>query len=397
MNIKYAYKEDQNSPCQACRPAEWSPWSDWSGCTVSCLEGVQKRQRVCIGIGDCEGKKVEVQSCSLKSCCPQAGGWSDWTPWSECSVTCSVGQRQRTRQCNNPPPSCNGECEGDSIETIPCDTLQICPTHGSWGNWGAWDQCSFSCTREGSGVFPVQSRFRECNNPPPSTSPLGRDCDGSRQDTRECRDVPFCEVDGQWGPWQDASECSVTCGVGRIRQTRQCDSPAPRHKGKDCVGPSQRQTICNTKKPCPIDGQWTEWGAWSKCTRLQGDPIRCRQRVGNQYRHRKCEGQNYEGKWCEGKPRDSRACYDMDNCPLDGSWTEWSEWGQCSSPCGQSEKTRYRECLPTYPPYPDVVEGATKVVEVFFSGVPKPKCSPIDGESLKVEETTDCKNLPKCP
>ncbi|XP_056393962.1 properdin isoform X2 [Hyla sarda] len=396
LNIKYAFKADEHSPCVGCRPAEWSQWSEWSACTVSCQEGIQERQRICIGQGDCQGEKVEVQSCSLQDCCPEKGGWSSWSSWSSCSVTCQVGQRQRTRECNNPPPSCNGECIGHPIEVEKCDTQQICPTHGSWGNWGPWNPCSSSCTKEGSGIFPVQSRFRECNNPPPSTIPPGKPCEESRQDTRECRDVPFCEVDGQWGSWQADSDCSVTCGVGRTRQKRLCNNPAPRNGGKDCAGPSIKQIICNTKKPCPIDGKWTEWNEWSPCARLQKDIIRCKQRVGNQFRHRTCEGQAHEGKWCEGKHRESRGCYDINGCGVSGSWTEWSSWGLCSAPCGQSTKSRYRECSPKYPDYPDIVEGAVRAVEVFFWGTPKPKCDPINGEALKIEETKECKNLPEC-
>ncbi|XP_066436092.1 properdin isoform X2 [Eleutherodactylus coqui] len=396
LNIKYGYKLDDNAKCVACRPAEWSEWSEWSGCTVSCQEGTQERRRICIGQGGCDGQNVEVRSCTLSECCPRAGGWSEWSTWSHCSVTCKTGQRQRTRECNNPVPSCGGDCIGPRVQTEGCDTNQICPTHGSWGSWGPWNQCSSNCTKEGSGTHPVQLRHRECNNPSPSPSPPGRACEGSRQDTRDCQDLPFCAVDGQWGAWQADSECSVTCGVGRIRQKRVCNDPAPRHGGRGCEGPTSRQSICNTNKPCPIDGQWSQWNEWSSCSRLDGEQIRCKQRVGNQFRHRVCEGQIHGGNWCEGKHRESRACYDADKCRYDGYWTEWSEWGMCSAPCGKATKTRTRQCLPTYPDYPDIVAGATKSVEVFFSGIPLPRCDPINGERSKVVEVVDCKNVPKC-
>ncbi|KAG8536291.1 hypothetical protein GDO81_026710, partial [Engystomops pustulosus] len=282
------------------------------------------------------------------------GGWSEWSEWSPCSVTCESGTRKRTRECNNPSPKCGGHCDGHNQETELCDTQRICPTHGSWGNWGHWNPCSSSCITEGSGIFPTQPRFRECNNPPPSTSPPGTPCPGSNQESRECRSLPLCEVDGQWGEWQDPSKCSVTCGVGQITQKRLCDKPAPRNGGKYCVGPSTKSIICNTKLQCPIDGQWTPWGEWSTCSRLQDGDIRCKQRVGNQRRHRKCEGQTKdpEGKWCEGSHRDDRACYYIEKCRRPGDWTEWSEWGLCSSSCGESTRQRTRECKPIYPDYP---------------------------------------------
>ncbi|KAM3910689.1 properdin-like [Leptodactylus fuscus] len=400
LNIKYGFKEDGSSACQACRQPEWTEWGAWSGCTVSCLEGVQERRRLCIGQGDCPGNDLEVQACTLQECCPQIGGWSEWSAWSECSVTCESGQRKRTRECNNPLPICGGRCIGNGVETIPCDTHQVCPTHGSWGNWGSWQQCSSACIREGSGVFPVQSRFRQCSNPPPSQSPPGRPCDGNNQENRNCLELPFCSVNGEWGAWQPDSECSVTCGVGRIRQKRSCNNPAPRHGGKACVGSPTKQTICNTKLQCPIDGYWSEWTEWSKCSSLSypGFEHRCKEKAGTQKRERDCLGvtEDPPGKWCDGDYRESRYCYYMDRCILPGVWTEWSEWGLCSSSCGKSERSRTRECKPTYPDFSMVVAGAVKVVDVFFSGKPTPKCDPINNQRFKVTETINCKNVPEC-
>ncbi|XP_063792193.1 properdin-like [Pseudophryne corroboree] len=395
LNIKYGFKRDSKSACQACRPAKWGPWGEWSPCTVSCMEGIQQRRRVCIGQGNCAGQDLEIRSCSLQDCCPRQGGWSEWASWSQCSVTCGIGQRQRTRQCDNPPPLCGSGCSGVQQQTEDCNTLTVCPTHGSWGNWGAWGKCSSSCTIEGSGIFPVQSRFRLCNDPLPSTKPLGRPCEGSDRDTRDCSSVPFCPVHGGWGSWQKDSECSVTCGVGRTTEKRSCDNPAPRYGGKPCDGPPNRQNICNTKKPCPVNGEWTEWEPWSPCSRLT-EEINCLNKAGNQKRTRECVGTSHDGEWCPGDYRQSRGCYDMEKCFLKGSWSEWSEWGLCSATCGHSEKSRFRECVPKYPDWPLIVDGAIKAVEVVFSGTPRTRCQAIDGQTLKVEEKTECKNVPSC-
>ncbi|KAM5145488.1 properdin [Mantella aurantiaca] len=398
LNIKYAFKRDPSSSCQGCRPAEWSQWSDWSPCTVSCTEGVQQRKRVCIGQGDCEGNDLEVRVCSLQDCCPQSGGWSQWSLWSACSVTCEKGQRKRTRQCNSPAPACGGICRGNDEEVEKCDTFQVCPTHGQWGEWGDWRQCSSNCMVEGSGIFPTQPRYRHCNNPPPSTFPPGNPCPGSDQDFRDCTALPFCPVDGQWGPWQKDSECSVTCGVGRVEQKRSCDSPAPKYGGNFCVGSSTRHRICNTKVACPIDGAWSNWEEWSECKRLNNELVRCKSRAALQHRKRQCDGTQHGGKWCEGESRESRSCYNAQGClyPTKGTWTEWSEWGLCSSPCGQSVRKRFRECLPNYPDYPMVVDGATKTVDVFFWGTPRFSCVELNKETLRLEETEPCKNTLPC-
>ena len=42
-------------------------------------------------------------------------------------------------------------------------------------------------------------------------------------------------VDGGWGIWGSWTECPVTCGGGVTTRTRKCDSPAPKHEGKDCT------------------------------------------------------------------------------------------------------------------------------------------------------------------
>ncbi|XP_035665050.1 C-type mannose receptor 2-like [Branchiostoma floridae] len=49
-------------------------------------------------------------------------GWSNWTAWSGCSVTCGVGTETRDRTCTNPAPDCVGETQ----ETRQCDTGVPC-------------------------------------------------------------------------------------------------------------------------------------------------------------------------------------------------------------------------------------------------------------------------------
>ena len=58
-------------------------------------------------------------------------------------------------------------------------------------------------------------------------------------------------VDGQYGAWGDWSQCTATCGGGQHTRTRKCDSPAPAHGGKECVGDAEETEECN-KQACPL-------------------------------------------------------------------------------------------------------------------------------------------------
>ena len=63
------------------------------------------------------------------------GGYSEWGPWSQCSVSCGSGQRTMTRDCNNPVPKDGGKnCEeqgfGEAKKTEACNE-QPCSVNGT--------------------------------------------------------------------------------------------------------------------------------------------------------------------------------------------------------------------------------------------------------------------------
>ncbi|KAI8514078.1 hypothetical protein Bbelb_084020 [Branchiostoma belcheri] len=173
----------------------WSDWGPWSGCNVTCGVGTQSRDRTCTnpapenGGTDCDGFNQETRECDTGVSCPVDGGWSDWSPWSACSVRCGVGTETRNRTCTNPAPENGGaDCDGLTQETQECDTGVSCPVDGGWTDWGPWSGCSVTC---GVGT---ETRDRTCTNPAPENG--GTDCSGPLQETQECDTGVFCAVAG---------------------------------------------------------------------------------------------------------------------------------------------------------------------------------------------------------
>ncbi|XP_069574804.1 thrombospondin-1-like isoform X1 [Brachyistius frenatus] len=184
-------------------------------------------------------------------CCPRCGppndyaedGWSAWSDWTHCSVTCGRGIQQRGRSCDR----INSKCEGTSVQTRDCYP-QECDKRfkqdGGWSHWSPWSSCSVTC---GEGVI---TQIRLCNSPTPQMG--GRDCQGEGRQTKICKKSP-CPVNGGWGPWSPWDTCSATCGGGNQIRKRLCSDPAPKYGGKDCVGDAAVSQICN-KEVCPVDG-----------------------------------------------------------------------------------------------------------------------------------------------
>ncbi|KAJ6655280.1 hypothetical protein lerEdw1_005472 [Lerista edwardsae] len=409
LNQKYGFRLHKDAPCQACRPAEWSEWSPWSSCSVSCTEGVRQRKQTCYGQGACVGgpRRWELQACNLKDCCPVMGGWSEWGAWTPCSVTCLSGTQTRERSCTNPIPQCGGDCPGNKTERRSCDTNQICPMLPfllfqlmGIGEAGATGRTALppACLKPHL-QSPDSDDSVSATTPHLPGTPPGNRCPGDSQDHRDCEGLPYCPQDGNWGPWKPSSECSVTCGVGRVLEKRVCDSPAPKHGGRNCLGDNTRVFICNTKTPCPVDGRLTEWTAWTACgLPTPGINIACDDIHAVQKRSRVCSGRAHNGKFCPESKFEMRNCYHIDGCRLPGTWTDWSPWSLCEPPCGPNPmKSRRRECKPIYPNYPlSVTGGDGKTRNVSFWGTPRLSCQPLNGQRLLLEDKVPCQNVIPC-
>ena len=70
-------------------------------------------------------------------------------------------------------------------------------------------------------------------------------------------------VDGSWSCWSSWSKCSVTCGGGHYMRTRTCSNPPPAYGGDICLGLHTEEALCNTQT-CP--GIYTQTHTHTKST-----------------------------------------------------------------------------------------------------------------------------------
>ncbi|CAL8380320.1 unnamed protein product [Gadus morhua 'NCC'] len=217
---------------------------DWQldSCTSCSCQGGQVvcRQKSCPPAYCATPTFMEEECCPV--CLSKEDGWSPWTEWTECSVTCGRGGQQRGRSCDDVRAS----CAGPSVQTRSC-MLAKCDRKGRldglWGTWSPWSTCTAAC---GEGNM---TRVRLCNNPGPQRG--GRGCAGSARETQPCG-KPQCPVAGGWSSWSEWSSCSQSCGGGLTTRVRDCSSPAPQHGGRVCWGDAVDYSMCS-RTACPAD------------------------------------------------------------------------------------------------------------------------------------------------
>ncbi|XP_019517940.1 PREDICTED: semaphorin-5A [Hipposideros armiger] len=249
----------------------------------------------------------EYQPCNT-SPCPELKKTTPWTPWTPVNISDNGGhyeQRFRyTCKARLPDPNLL-EVGRQRIEMRYCssDGTSSCSTDGLTGDflragrysahtvngaWSAWTSWS-QCSRDCSRG--IRNRKRVCNNPEPKYG--GMPCLGPSLEYQECNILP-CPVDGMWSCWSPWSKCSATCGGGHYMRTRSCTNPAPAYGGDICLGLHTEEALCNTQ-PCPES--WSEWSDWSQCDV-----------TGAQVRARQCILLFPVGSQCSGNTTESRPC-----------------------------------------------------------------------------------------
>uniref|UniRef100_K1QGM7 Thrombospondin type-1 domain-containing protein 4 n=1 Tax=Magallana gigas TaxID=29159 RepID=K1QGM7_MAGGI len=190
----------------------------YTPCSATCGQGTKKPFLDCFyGNSKVEEKNCLMatkpvlgsQPCVLKSC-PK---WENhrWQPsdWSDCSVTCGVGQQTRKLMCVHEisPNVLISVVDNDCLGLDRPNTTQPCqavPCY-KWAS-GRWSQCPVEC---GEGK---QTREVVCYGTNTNTDPRRSCLQRDKPDTeRSCQSRRTCY--GTWfsGPWE---KCNATCGSG---------------------------------------------------------------------------------------------------------------------------------------------------------------------------------------
>ena len=151
--------------------------------------------------------------------------------------------------------------------------------------------------------------------------------------------------DGGYTEWSDWGKCSKECGEGVKTRRRDCTNPPSGWFGKTCLELNLGPPTEEKKckiKECPVDGGFSDWSAFGECSKPCGDD-------GAMKRTRTCSNPppQFGGEICAGSYDETVAC-NVKPCAIDGGFTEWTDFSDCDKTCGPGTKKRTRTC--TNPP-----------------------------------------------
>lgn len=140
----------------ACSPrpcpihCQWNSWSSWTRCPVTCGFGKQTKDRSVMieaqhGGNQCDDLWLTYQERVCETTpCPIDCEYKMWSEWSDCSLSCGTGQKERSRDKNHSSEHKGEHCPGSYAETQPCN-VNNCPVDCEVALWSEWNACSEDC------------------------------------------------------------------------------------------------------------------------------------------------------------------------------------------------------------------------------------------------------------
>jgi len=392
----------------------WESWEPWTVCSAKCGSGRRTRTRSCkkseegmdcYRDGQHSAKQVD-NFCNPKPCADKEKSkasalpgyrslnFKQWSGWSDCSVTCGLGLRKRTKPCEKSEKIDRKfyKCSADNVVTQVAKCVEPLCSSYKWSEWSPVGCPDYKDKKCG----PCKGhKKRMCIETLPNSQGTKRACQDDKcqeygqagaVEEVKCPKSPECKGKARWMEWTKWTECSVPCKdmTGFRKRSRTCldaddrivkidldnlhDDPemkVPCGKASEteqsltCKGTSN----CKGKpgeRPCLT----SSWGEWSSCDICCGTKeqaaeafrIRHRQILKNEKGCKTpmtsqmgqcvhCNDKANATKYEKSEKLQYSKC--VPECPRDCEMSSWGAWfGNCKS-CGykyyskDSIKTRW--------------------------------------------------------
>ncbi|KAI9545246.1 hypothetical protein NQZ68_037826 [Dissostichus eleginoides] len=340
----------------------WAEWSEWSECDAQCGGGVRQRNRSCSnpppknGGRDCGGMTLQSQSCNSQPCTKDIGTQTGCVE-GMVLVTEADCQAGRVEPC---PPTCShlSSSTNCTAACVPVPLRDVASVGRTTENsipvpdLSAIDDPAAGYTAKAhkvpSDTFRTKEKELRC--------PLGVAVlmVGTFRvgvvvciDGQVTCDSSLCVAACHWSAWSSWSPCDVTCGLGLQQRYRSPVNPAGAVRVQPCPGDSSEVRRCSPPcRPVLPDGVWSKWTSWSECSKTCFNHV---DDVGIRRRFRSCNhtlthfNNTHADSACDGDSEEPEPCNTV-HCPVNGGWSAWALWSQCSSECDSGVQTRQRFC-----------------------------------------------------
>ncbi|XP_047125709.1 uncharacterized protein LOC105850908 isoform X2 [Hydra vulgaris] len=359
---------------------QWLEWSKWGACSKTCDQGKMIRTRICTphtdGGYDCFGSNLEFTPCQLARCSGFVLGSEGQTnctavcsrnnyicspfylkPYNDTSlfldavipITCKISLANKVYRSDLDPSFDNSTGVCHGYINIPDEVP--CESESTFNQPKMHRLCN--CISPDDYGFTKWAHWSFCSETCGNTSVQvrKRNCLGTcTGNSKETRvcDVPLCPVDGEWGSWGNYSECNTTCGYGYQIRTRDCNNPSTVGSGTPCQGVQKDEKPECNAFPCPVDGGYSNWTEWSICSRPCGEGVSISRRYCNN------PVPALRGKDCNGSDIMIMPCY-LQNCTsiqVDLTLRTLETWDwrmyDINSKEGQTFAQRFKESIYEY-------------------------------------------------
>ena len=384
----------------SCEDGGWSNYGDWSDCSAS-WNGTQTRTRSCTNPipsynkADCEGEDTENQACNFGVCSTESVCYAGDTSF----IALELGSSLTSPNGNY---TFRMQQEGDLVLDCNGNSIWSSGTNGSVKGLAFQDDSNLVIySTEGTALWSSRTANTE-------GTMLQVQDDGNvvlytdnLTMVWETDTVGRCDpIDGGWSDFGDWSDCSVSCGDGTQTRTRSCINPAPADNGANCEGEEIESQACNIAERCCIesvcyagDTSFIALELGSSLTSPNGNYTFRMQQEGDLVLD--CNGNSIWSSGTNGSVKglafqgdsnlviystegtalwssrtvntegtmlqiqdDGNVVLYTDNLtmvwetdtvgrcdPIDGGWSDFGDWSDCSVSCGNGTQTRTRSCI----------------------------------------------------